>query len=134
MAAAYPGGELALRITDITADLDPDTTVVVNCAGRTRSIIGTRILQRMGLDRNIVGLKNGTSGWVLAGYDLESGATRDRLPAVSEEGRAAAEAYAERCAAGRRPALPGRRRSGRHGRPERDREHLLHRRSHLRGI
>ena len=95
---SVPGGELALRITDITEDLDPDTTVVVNCAGRTRSIIGARVLQRMGLDREVVGLKNGTSGWVLAGYDLESGATRDRLPNVSAEGRAAAEAYADRCA------------------------------------
>lgn len=95
---SLPGGELALRITDVTADLDVDTTVVINCAGRTRSIIGTRVLQRMGLDREIVGLKNGTSGWVLAGYDLESGADRDQLPEVSENGRAAAEAYAERCA------------------------------------
>ena len=95
---SLPGGELALRITDVTADLDPDTTVVVNCAGRTRSIIGTRILQRMGLDREIVGLKNGTSGWVLAGYELESGADRDELPSVSSAGQAAAEAYADRCA------------------------------------
>ena len=96
---SLPGGELALRITDVTADLDPDTTVVVNCAGRTRSIIGTRVLQRMGLDRDVVGLKNGTSGWVLAGYELESGADRDLLPNVTSEGRAAAEAYADRCAA-----------------------------------
>ena len=96
---SLPGGELALRITDVTADLDPDTTVVINCAGRTRSIIGTRILQRMGLDREVVGLKNGTSGWVLAGYDLESGADRDQLPGVTDAGRAAAEAYADRCAA-----------------------------------
>ena len=95
---SMPGGELALRITDVTADLDADTTVVVNCAGRTRSIIGTRILQRMGLDREIVGLKNGTSGWVLAGYQLEAGADRDALPSVSAAGRAAAEAYADRCA------------------------------------
>ena len=95
---SLPGGELALRITDVTADLDPDTTVVINCAGRTRSIIGTRILQRMGLDRDVVGLKNGTSGWVLAGYELESGADRDRLPEVTDSGRAAAEAYAQRCA------------------------------------
>ena len=95
---SLPGGELALRITDVTADLDQDTTVVINCAGRTRSIIGTRILQRMGLDRQIVGLKNGTSGWVLAGYELESGADRDELPQVSAEGKAAAEAYADRCA------------------------------------
>ncbi len=95
---SVPGGELAYRITDITKDLDPDTTVVVNCAGRTRSIIGTRALQRMGVS-NAVGLKNGTSGWVLAGFELESGADRVELPQVSSEGLAAAEAYAERAAA-----------------------------------
>ena len=45
---------------------------------------------------NAVGLKNGTSGWVLAGYELETGADRVELPQVSEEGLAAAEAYASR--------------------------------------
>lgn len=94
---SVPGGELALRITDITKDLDEDTTLVVNCAGRTRSIIGTRVLQRMGLN-NVYGLKNGTSGWVLAGYQLESGADRTQLPQVSPEGLASAEAYAEKLA------------------------------------
>ena len=94
---SVPGGELALRITDITADLDPDTTVIVNCAGRTRSIIGTRVLQRMGRE-NVFGLKDGTSGWVLAGYELESGADRVDLPQPSAEGLAEAEAYAERLA------------------------------------
>ena len=48
---------------------------------------------------NAVGLKNGTSGWVLAGYDLETGADRVELPQVSPDGLAAAEAYAERVAA-----------------------------------
>jgi rhodanese-related sulfurtransferase len=95
---SVPGGELALRITDITKDLDPDTTVIVNCAGRTRSIIGTRVLQRMGL-RNVYGLKNGTSGWLLAGYELETGADRLALPKPSAQGLAAAEAYADRLAA-----------------------------------
>ncbi len=95
---SVPGGELALRITDITKDLDNDTTVIVNCAGRTRSIIGTRVLQRMGLT-NVYGLKNGTSGWVLAGYELETGADRLDLPEPSPEGLAAAEAYADRVAA-----------------------------------
>ena len=95
---SVPGGELALRITDITADLDPDTTVIVNCAGRTRSIIGTRVLQRMG-QQNVLGLKNGTSGWVLAGFELESGADRVTLPQPSAEGLAAAEAYADQLAA-----------------------------------
>ncbi|HZA23884.1 MAG TPA: rhodanese-like domain-containing protein, partial [Dehalococcoidia bacterium] len=94
---SVPGGELALRITDITRDLDEDTTVVVNCAGRTRSIIGTRVLQRMGLN-NVYGLKNGTSGWVLAGYQLESGADQTQLPEVSSQGLAAAKSYAEKLA------------------------------------
>ena len=94
---SVPGGELALRVTDITKDLDPDTTVIVNCAGRTRSVIGTRVLQRMGLT-NIFGLKNGTSGWLLAGYDLETGGDRLELPEPSAEGLAAAEAYADRLA------------------------------------
>ena len=95
---SVPGGELALRITDITKDLDEGTTVIINCAGRTRSIIGTRVLQRMGIT-NIYGLKNGTSGWVLAGYELETGADRISLPEPSAEGVAAAEVYAARLAA-----------------------------------
>ena len=95
---SVPGGELALRITDITKDLDEDTTVIINCAGRTRSVIGTRVLQRMGMT-NVYGLKNGTSGWVLAGYDLETGGDRLSLPDPSAEGLASAEAYADRLAA-----------------------------------
>ena len=94
---SVPGGELALRVTDITKDLDPDTTVIVNCAGRTRSVIGTRVLQRMGMT-NIFGLKNGTSGWLLAGYELETGGDRLELPEPSAEGLATAEAYADRLA------------------------------------
>ena len=94
---SVPGGELALRITDITKELDDDTTVVVNCAGRTRSIIGARALQRMGMS-NVYGLRNGTSGWVLAGLQLETGADRLDLPEPSDEGLAAAEAYAGRLA------------------------------------
>ena len=95
---SMPGGELAYRITDIVKDLDPETTVVINCAGRTRSIVGTRVLQRMGIT-NALGLKNGTSGWVLAGYQVERGADRVELPQVSPKGIAAAEAYAAKIAA-----------------------------------
>lgn len=94
---SVPGGELALRITDIVQGLEPDTTVIVNCAGRTRSIIGTRLLQRMGLS-NIWGLKNGTAGWLLAGYELETGADRLHMPEPSPDGLAAAEAFAARLA------------------------------------
>ena len=94
---SVPGGELALRIPDIMKDLDPDTTIVINCAGRTRSIVGTRSVQRMGVP-NIYGLRNGTSGWILAGLELEYGADRLELPPSSEDGLAAAEAYAARLA------------------------------------
>ena len=93
---SMPGGELALRITDIKNQLDDDTTVVINCAGRTRSIMGTHVLQRMGV--KAVGLKNGTSGWLLAGYELEYGGDRLTLPEVSDESQAAAEEYAARLA------------------------------------
>jgi rhodanese-related sulfurtransferase len=92
-----PGGELALRIHDLRRER-PGATIVVNCAGRTRSIIGARILQRMQLP-GVVSLRNGTSGWVLAGLELERGADRVALPAPSAEGRAAAEAFAARIAA-----------------------------------
>jgi rhodanese-related sulfurtransferase len=95
---SMPGGELAFRITDVLEDAPADATVVVNCAGRTRSIIGTRVLQRMALEREVVGLKNGTAGWMLAGHELEFGADRDALPSVTPEGQAAAEQYARRCA------------------------------------
>ena len=94
---SMPGGELALRITDVLNEIDDDTTVILNCAGRTRSITGTRVLQRMGIEA--LGLKNGTSGWLLAGFELENGADRVDLPEVSDEGRAAAEEYAARLAA-----------------------------------
>jgi rhodanese-related sulfurtransferase len=94
---SVPGGELALRITDIVRDLDKDTNIIVNCAGRTRSIIGTRVLQRMGL-RNVYGLKNGTAGWMLAGHRLETGADRVTLPEPSAEAVAVAESHAMRWA------------------------------------
>ena len=94
---SMPGGELALRITDVVNEIDDDTTVILNCAGRTRSITGTRVLQRMGIEA--LGLKNGTSGWLLAGFELENGADRVELPEVSDQGHAAAEEYAARLAA-----------------------------------
>jgi rhodanese-related sulfurtransferase len=91
---SVPNGELPYRIGEIVRER-PNARVVVNCAGRTRSIIGTRALQRMGLE-DVVGLKNGTSGWVLAGLTLETGADRLGLPEPSAETRAEVEAYARR--------------------------------------
>ena len=69
-----PNGELALRIHDIAPD--PKTKIVVNCAGRTRSIIGAQTLIDFGVANEVFALENGTQGWFLAGLELEHGASR----------------------------------------------------------
>jgi len=66
-----PGAELVHRVKQVAPD--PSTLVVVNCAGRTRSIIGTQSLINAGLENRVVALENGTMGWELAGYDVASG-------------------------------------------------------------
>lgn len=73
-AVNVPGGELAYRIGDLVPD--PATTIVVNCAGRTRSIMGAESLRRAGVPNRVVALRNGTMGWELAGFQCERGATR----------------------------------------------------------
>ena len=69
-----PNGELALRIGDIAPD--PATRIVVNCAGRTRSIIGAQTLIDFGVPNEVFALENGTQGWLLAGLEVERGARR----------------------------------------------------------
>ena len=71
---SVPNGELVYRVHDFAPDAD--TTIVVNCAGRTRSIIGAQTLINAGLPNKIVALKGGTMGWTLSGLELEHGATR----------------------------------------------------------
>ena len=94
---SVPGAELAFRVGELVRSEQPDL-VVVNCAGRTRSIIGARILQRMGVP-NVVSLKNGTAGWTLAGLQLERGADRLSLPVVGSSNLQEAEAFAARICA-----------------------------------
>ncbi len=69
-----PGAELVYRVFD--AAPEPDTLVVVNCAGRTRSIIGAQSLINAGIPNRVMALKNGTMGWQLAGYEVARGQTR----------------------------------------------------------
>ena len=69
-----PNGELALRIQELVPS--PKTKIVVNCAGRTRSIIGAQTLIDFGVPNEVVALENGTQGWFLAGLKLENGAQR----------------------------------------------------------
>lgn len=86
-----PGAELVYRVHELVPS--PDTLVVVNCAGRTRSIIGAQSLINAGIANRVVALRNGTMGWHLAGYDLEQGMER-RAPEVSTDGLAKARAAA----------------------------------------
>jgi rhodanese-related sulfurtransferase len=72
----------------------PDTLVVVNCAGRTRSIIGAQSLRNAALPNRVVALENGTMGWELAGLELARG-REDALPPPSPEGLAKARALAD---------------------------------------
>src|SRR5215472_7054217 len=73
-SVSVPGAELVLRAG--IAGPDPDTTIVVNCAGRTRSIVGTQSLINAGVPNKVVALRNGTMGWTLARHTLEHGAIR----------------------------------------------------------
>src|ERR1051325_5439833 len=87
-----PGGDLVLWAEELK---NLRTPVVVNCAGRTRSIIGTEALRRLGV-KDVRALRNGTMGWVLADYDLERPQRSSRAPAPLS--RAAAETLASRIA------------------------------------
>jgi rhodanese-related sulfurtransferase len=71
---SVPGAELVLRAG--RAAPDPETTIIVNCAGRTRSIIGTQSLINAGVPNKVLALRNGTIGWTLANQHLEHGADR----------------------------------------------------------
>jgi rhodanese-related sulfurtransferase len=73
-SVSVPGAELVLRAGRVAPD--PDTTIIVNCAGRTRSIIGAQSLINAGIANKVLALRNGTIGWTLARHDLEHGADR----------------------------------------------------------
>ena len=73
-SVSVPGAELVLRAGRVAPD--PETTIIVNCAGRTRSIIGTQSLINAGVTNKVVALRNGTIGWTLAKQELEHGADR----------------------------------------------------------
>src|SRR6187397_400351 len=73
-SVSVPGAELVLRAG--RAAPDPDTTIIVNCAGRTRSIIGAQSLINAGVANKVLALRNGTIGWTLARQNLEHGADR----------------------------------------------------------
>ena len=95
-ATNVPGAELVLRVHDLAPS--PDTLVVVNCAGRTRSIIGAQSLINAGVPNKVVALRNGTMGWHLAGLRLRQRQGQARALQLSGDGLAWAKAAAERVA------------------------------------
>ena len=96
-----PGAELVARAESFAPS--PATTVVVHCAGRTRSIIGAQSLIDAGVPNPVLALRNGTIGWTLAGLELELGNTSrvDVTTPPGPAGRDRAAAVAAR--AGVRP-------------------------------
>jgi rhodanese-related sulfurtransferase len=89
-----PGGDLILWAEELKQR--NATNIIVNCAGRTRSIIGAAALRRLGLT-NVRALRNGTMGWVLAGFELERKPERP-APRASATGLQAATALSQRIA------------------------------------
>lgn len=82
-AINVPGGELVYRIHDLVTN--PETEIIINCAGRTRSIIGAQSLINAGISNNILALENGTMGWHLAGFNLSYGSLSNE-PNLSQVG------------------------------------------------
>lgn len=68
-----PNGELAVRIDQLVPDIS--IPVVINCAGRTRSIIGAQTLRDLGIKNPVFALENGTQGWMLHDLPLQHGRT-----------------------------------------------------------
>lgn len=92
-----PNGELGYRVHDLVPD--DRTPIVVNCAGRTRSIIGAQTLINLGVKNPVYALENGTQGWYLEDFQLEHGSTRRYADAVSSDldtQRQAAQQLAQR--------------------------------------
>ena len=104
-SVSVPGAELVLRARALAPD--PKTRVIVNCAGRTRSIIGAQSLVNAGLLNPVAALRNGTIGWTLAGQSLEHGSDRQFDPLAGLDAdtlaasRNAARALADRAGVGR---------------------------------
>ena len=99
---SVPGAELVLRARTMAPKAT--TRIIVNCAGRTRSIIGTQSLINAGIPNPVSALRNGTIGWTLAGQSLVQGAAQ-RFPEVDEatqkQAAASAKAVAYRAGVGR---------------------------------
>jgi rhodanese-related sulfurtransferase len=100
-STSVPGAELVLRVRELAPN--PATQVIINCAGRTRSIIGTQSLVNAGIPNKVAALRNGTIGWTLAGQTLEHGQNRRfelTQPVHLQAARDAAQQVAEKAKVG----------------------------------
>jgi len=77
-ARCLPNGELPHRLS--AAIPDTSVPIVLTCAGRTRSLIGAISLKLLGIENPVYGLRNGTQGWAISGFDLERGREPGELP------------------------------------------------------
>jgi cystathionine beta-lyase len=100
-----PNAELPYRVASMVKN--PKTKIVVNCAGRTRSIIGAQTLINFGIPNPVYALENGTQGWYLSDLQLEYGSDRRypekidvaALPAQQQAAQALMKRFGLRCVA-----------------------------------
>jgi rhodanese-related sulfurtransferase len=81
-AVNIPGVELPLEIYKYVND--GKTKLIITCAGRTRGLIATQTLRKMGIE-NVYNLKDGTMGWVLANFELDDNILHMEEPSTGRE-------------------------------------------------
>lgn len=89
-----PNAELPLRVPAMVKN--PKTKIIVNCAGRTRSILGAQTLINFGVPNPVYALENGTQGWFLSDLKLEYGSTRQYPEKIDEATLPAQRAAAQK--------------------------------------
>lgn len=94
-ARSVPGAELVYRFKELVPS--KDTLVIVNCGGRTRSIIGAQSLINAGVPNKVCSMKDGTMAWHLGGYQMIHGAT-NYVPPVTAAGLTEAQERAAQVA------------------------------------
>jgi len=72
-STSCPNAELPYRVASMVTN--PQTKIIVNCAGRTRSILGAQTLINSGVPNPVFALENGTQGWYLSDLQLEHGSS-----------------------------------------------------------
>ena len=96
-AISTPGFDLAGHLPDLQGK---SPFVLINCAGRTRSIIATATARKLGCDA-AWGLRNGTMGWQIAGQNVTSENCVSMTPVHNSTINARAEELADKAGVGR---------------------------------